>query len=191
MLRGPNDPLPPTTQRILVTGASGAGKSTLRQTISDILGLPTVELDSLHHGPGWTQRPSFIADVEQFAAGPEWVVEWQYAQVRPLLLQRADTLIWLDHSKFTVTQRVVRRTLHHESTEASYGTATVSRLCTRSSPTPNTSSAGPGTPIRSGETKLRPSRAKTTGPSSCASAVNPKSISGSAAPSTRWRPKED
>lgn len=109
---GPTDPLPPTTQRILVTGASGAGKSTLRQTISDILGLPTVELDSLHHGPGWTQRPSFIADVEQFSAGPEWVVEWQYTQVRPLLLQRADTLIWLDHSKLTVTQRVVRRTLH-------------------------------------------------------------------------------
>lgn len=112
VLRGPNDPLPPTTQRILLTGASGAGKSTLRQTISDVLGLPTVELDSLHHGPGWTQRPSFVADVEQFSAGPEWVVEWQYTRVRPLLLQRADTLIWLDHSRFTVTQRVVRRTLH-------------------------------------------------------------------------------
>lgn len=112
VLRGPNDPLPPATQRILVTGASGAGKTTLRQTISDVLGLPTIELDSLHHGPGWTQRPSFLADVEQFAAAPEWVTEWQYGQARPLLLQRADTLIWLDHSRFTVTHRVVRRTLH-------------------------------------------------------------------------------
>src|SRR5689334_20550443 len=55
VLRGPSDPLPRTTQRILVTGASGAGKTTLRQTISDVLDLPTVELDSLHHGPGWTK----------------------------------------------------------------------------------------------------------------------------------------
>lgn len=112
VLRGPRDPLAPTTQRILVTGASGAGKTTLRQTISDVLDLPTVELDSLHHGPGWTRRPSFLADVEQLSAAPEWVTEWQYGQARPVLLQRADTLVWLDHSRFTVTHRVIRRTLH-------------------------------------------------------------------------------
>ena len=112
VLRGPDDPLLPTTRRILVTGASGAGKTTLCQTISNVLALPTVELDALHHGPGWTARPSFLADVEQFVAAPEWVTEWQYGQARPLLLQRADTLIWLDHNRFTVTHRVVRRTLH-------------------------------------------------------------------------------
>ena len=51
VLLGPADPLPPTARRILVTGATGAGKSTLRQTISTALQLPTVEIDSLHHGP--------------------------------------------------------------------------------------------------------------------------------------------
>ena len=111
VLLGPADPLPPTTRRILVTGPSGAGKSTLRQTISTVLQLPTVEIDSLHHGPHWTPRPTFAADVDQFTAGRCWVVEWQYAQVRALLLDRADTLIWLDHSRWTVTHRVVRRTL--------------------------------------------------------------------------------
>lgn len=38
-------------------------------------------------------------------------MEWQYSQVRPLLLSRADTLVWLNHGRWTVTQRVVRRTL--------------------------------------------------------------------------------
>lgn len=117
VLLGPADPLPPTTRRILVTGASGAGKSTLRQTISTVLQLPTVEIDSLHHGPHWTPRTTFAADVDHFTSGPSWVVEWQYAQVRALLLDRADTLIWLDHNRWTVTHRVVRRTLrrriHH------------------------------------------------------------------------------
>ena len=108
---GPEDSLPHTTARILVTGASGAGKSTLRDTISTALRLPTVEIDSLHHGPHWTPRPSFAAEVEQFTAGPRWVIEWQYSEVRALLLDRADTLIWLDHNRWTVTQRVVRRTV--------------------------------------------------------------------------------
>jgi adenylate kinase family enzyme len=115
--QGPSDPLPPTTRRILVTGASGAGKSTLRETISTILSVPTVEIDSLHHGPEWTPRPTFAADVDHFTSRPSWVIEWQYAQVRELLLRRADILIWLDHRRWTVTHRVVRRTvrrrIHH------------------------------------------------------------------------------
>jgi adenylate kinase family enzyme len=110
-LRGPLDQLPSTTRRILVTGASGAGKSTLRETISDTLGYPTVEIDSLYHGPDWSPRPAFAADVDHFTSGPSWVVEWQYRDVRELLLSRADTLIWLDHSRWTVIQRVVRRTV--------------------------------------------------------------------------------
>ena len=111
MLLGPGDPLPSTTRRILITGPSGAGKSTLRETISEALHLPTVEIDSLHHGPNWSCRPTFVADVDQFTSGPSWVIEWQYARVRPLLLSRADTLVWLNHTRWTVTQRVVRRTV--------------------------------------------------------------------------------
>jgi adenylate kinase family enzyme len=110
-LYGPSDPLPPTTRRILVTGPSGAGKTALRQVISTALDLPTVEIDSLYHGPDWTPRPTFATDVDQFTSGPGWVIEWQYSQVRALLLARADTLIWLDHNRWTVTHRVVRRTL--------------------------------------------------------------------------------
>ncbi|WP_232374887.1 P-loop NTPase family protein [Mycolicibacterium mengxianglii] len=111
MLHGPLDPLPPTTRRILVTGSSGAGKSTLRETISTTLHLPTVEIDSLYHGPNWKPRPTFAADVDHLSSGPCWVIEWQYSQVRALLLDRADAVIWLDHSRWTTTQRVVRRTL--------------------------------------------------------------------------------
>ncbi len=110
-LRGPADPLPPTTRRILVTGASGAGKSTLREMIGVTLQIPTVEIDSLYHGPHWTARPTFAADVDEFTSAPRWVIEWQYAEVRSLLLDRADTLVWLDHGRWTVMQRVIRRTL--------------------------------------------------------------------------------
>ena len=110
-LLGPTDPLPQSSRRFLIAGASGAGKSTLRVVVSDLLDLPTVELDSLHHGPNWTRRPTFVADVDSFTSEPAWVTEWQYSSVKPLLLSRSDVLVWLDHTRWTVMHRVIRRTL--------------------------------------------------------------------------------
>ncbi|QFZ24750.1 AAA family ATPase [Saccharothrix syringae] len=107
---GPSDDLPHPPRRVLVTGTSGSGKTTLARFVADALGLPRVELDSLFHGPQWTPRPEFEADVRRFARGAAWVAEWQYSSVRPLLLERADTLVWLDHPRHLVMRRVVVRT---------------------------------------------------------------------------------
>jgi adenylate kinase family enzyme len=96
-------------QRVLIAGSSGAGKSTLAATLSRRLGLPYTELDSLFHGPGWVPRPQFLDDVRAVAGGSRWVSEWQYESARPVLLERADTLIWLDLPRFTVMHRVLRR----------------------------------------------------------------------------------
>lgn len=105
-------------QRILIAGTSGAGKTTLGRRLSQATGIPHTEIDSLYHGPEWTPRPEFVADVQRLVAGDQWIVEWQYRKVRPLLLERADTLIWLD-PPYTVTlgqvtYRTVRRRLLHE-----------------------------------------------------------------------------
>jgi adenylate kinase family enzyme len=105
------DPLASTPRRILVAGTSGSGKSTLAVRISTALDLPYVELDSLFHGPSWTPRDSFEADVEAFSAGPRWVTEWQYRQVRSLLAARADLLVWLDLSRARVISQLAPRTL--------------------------------------------------------------------------------
>jgi adenylate kinase family enzyme len=96
---------------VLVAGTSGAGKTTLARAVAGILNCPHAELDALHHGPGWTKRPEFEDDVRRFAAGPTWAVEWHYAAVRDLLLERADCLVWLDLPRTTVMTRVVRRTV--------------------------------------------------------------------------------
>ena len=76
-----------------------------------LLGLPYVELDSLYHGPNWTPRNEFQAEVEAFTSQPRWVCEWQYRQVRRLLLDRAETLVWLDYRRPLVMYRVIRRTI--------------------------------------------------------------------------------
>lgn len=94
-----------------MAGASGSGKTTLAARIGEALGTPHIEIDGLHHGPNWTPRPSFVADVEDFTAKPHWVTEWQYTVVRPLLADRADLMVWLDLPRSTVMRQVVRRTL--------------------------------------------------------------------------------
>jgi adenylate kinase family enzyme len=105
------DPLPGRPRRVLVAGTSGAGKTTLARTVAARLGCPHVELDALHHGPGWTPRAEFEADVDRFTAGPAWATEYLYPAVRELLLDRADLLIWLDLPRGLVMRRVIRRTV--------------------------------------------------------------------------------
>lgn len=97
--------------RIVVAGVTGSGKTTLARRIGAALDLPVVEMDALHHGPGWIPRPGFLEDVRAFAARDDWVCEWQYPAARPLLADRADRLVWLDLPTWLVMWRVVRRTV--------------------------------------------------------------------------------
>jgi adenylate kinase family enzyme len=106
-----DDPVPPGPRRVLVAGSSGAGKTTLAAALGARWGIPHHELDALHHGPDWVPRPQFAADVAAFAASAEWVAEWQYDAVRPLLLARATLVVWLDLSRPRVYAQVLRRTV--------------------------------------------------------------------------------
>jgi adenylate kinase family enzyme len=98
-------------QRILVAGVSGAGKSTLARRISERTGIPYTEIDALRHGPGWVPRETFERDVEIFTRADRWITEWQYRELRPLLAERADTLVWLDLATVLTMTRVIRRTI--------------------------------------------------------------------------------
>lgn len=106
------DPLPQTPRRIVVAGVSGAGKTTFATRIDTATGIPHTELDALFHGPAWTPRPQFEADVRALIAQDAWVTEWSYGVARPLLAEAADLLVWLDFPFWRVTfPRVVRRTV--------------------------------------------------------------------------------
>ncbi|MEO8528439.1 MAG: AAA family ATPase [Pseudolysinimonas sp.] len=98
-------------RRIAIAGVSGAGKSTFAARLADRHELRYQELDELHHGPGWSVLPDFVDKVERLTAEPAWVTEWQYHQVRTMIAERADTLIWLDYPISLVMARVIRRTV--------------------------------------------------------------------------------
>ena len=106
-----DDPLTHRPRRVVVAGTTGSGKTTLARRIGAILGLPVTEMDALHHGPAWTPRPEFMAEVEAFTSGDAWVSEWQYPDARELLADRADTMVWLDVATPLTMAQVVRRTV--------------------------------------------------------------------------------
>ena len=84
----------------------------MARRIGALLGIPQVDIDGLFHGTDWVPRPSFLADVDAFTAGPSWVTEWQYDSARPLLAERADLLVWLDLPRGAVMRQVIWRTVH-------------------------------------------------------------------------------
>ncbi len=100
-------------QRISVVGSPGSGKSTLSRALAGRLGLPHVELDAIHHQPGWVPLPAeeYRRRVAELAARDRWVVDGNYSAVRPLVWARADTVIWLDPPRRTVMRRLIWRTL--------------------------------------------------------------------------------
>jgi adenylate kinase family enzyme len=108
---GPGDALPYPPTRVLVGGTSGSGKSTLAREVSTLVGLPYIEIDALHHGPGWTVRPEFRSDVEALSEQPGWITEYQYAPARPVLLAHSDLVVYLLLPRALVMGRVVRRTI--------------------------------------------------------------------------------
>ena len=110
---GPPDRVP---RRIVIAGTSGAGKTTLARQVGEKLGLPHTEIDALFHGPDWTPRPEFQADIEELVQQERWVTEWQYPAARPLLAAHADTLLWLDYPRALIMWRVVKRTLKRWAT---------------------------------------------------------------------------
>lgn len=104
-------PVPRAPSRILVAGTSGSGKSTAARTVAEELGLPYTELDQVHWLPGWRSSPTFIDDVAALVASPSWVTEWQYREVRGVLRERAELILWVDTPTLLTLWRVTHRTV--------------------------------------------------------------------------------
>jgi adenylate kinase family enzyme len=102
-------------RRVNVKGISGSGKSTFALELARRLGLPYVELDSLHHGPKWSEPTDevFRARVQAaMHAAPEgWVIDGNYeGKLAELVLAEADTIVWLDLPFRVKARRLWRRT---------------------------------------------------------------------------------
>jgi adenylate kinase family enzyme len=99
-------------RRIAIIGSTGSGKSTLARSLSQRLGVPHTELDSLHWLPGWIERDDadFRPLVDAATAQSNWVIDGGYSEVRDLVWGRADTIVWLNYGFFRTAWQLLRRT---------------------------------------------------------------------------------
>ena len=101
-------------QRFSVVGSTGSGKTRTAYRIGDAMGIPVLELDSIHWGPNWTptHRDTIRVQVEEFTPGDAWVVDGNYrAMAQDLVWDAADTVVWLDLPFRTNAAQLLRRTL--------------------------------------------------------------------------------
>ncbi|HEY8573822.1 AAA family ATPase [Phenylobacterium sp.] len=100
--------------RIMVVGTSGSGKTTMARRLSRALGVPHVELDAINWQPGWValtdgDEAEFVRRVAAATAGEAWVTDGSYTQTWPVLLPRAEAVVWLDYPRRLIMRRVIQR----------------------------------------------------------------------------------
>jgi adenylate kinase family enzyme len=100
-------------RRVSVVGTSGSGKSTLSRELARILDCPWLELDSVYHQANWTplETGEFLRRVTAVAGQESWVIDGGYSAIRPVVLGRADTVVWLDLPKRVVMRRIIWRSV--------------------------------------------------------------------------------
>jgi adenylate kinase family enzyme len=98
---------------VILASASGSGKTTVGRALAQRRGIPFVELDALVHGPGWTETgdDELRRLLAPILAEPAWVVDGSYSsKLGTMVLDSADTVVWLDLPIRVWFPRLVRRT---------------------------------------------------------------------------------
>jgi adenylate kinase family enzyme len=100
-------------KRIAILGRGASGKSTLARRLSEITGLPIIELDKIVWQPGLTAMPrdEWKLVQEKLVAEDAWIMDgdlgpYDAVEVR---LRAADTIILLDFSLLRCAWRALRR----------------------------------------------------------------------------------
>ena len=100
-------------ERILIIGCGGAGKSTLARQLGEKLKLPVVHLDKLYWKPGWVQesREEFDRKLALELEKSKWIIDGNFNRTMPQRLQKCDTILYLDFSRWACLRGVIKRIL--------------------------------------------------------------------------------
>ena len=98
-------------KRIMIMGSSGSGKSTIATKLGELLNLPVVHLDKLRFLPGWEAISATDLEQKVKAAADqgEWIIDGNHLETRDYRLERADTVVFLDFSRYICLLRTIKR----------------------------------------------------------------------------------
>ena len=98
-------------ERVLIIGCSGSGKSTLARAMGEKLGLPVIHLDQLWWKPGWENftREEFDEKLNAVLTESRWIMDGNFQRTLPKRLEKCDTVIYLDFSRWACLRGVMHR----------------------------------------------------------------------------------
>ena len=100
-------------ERIVIIGCPGSGKSTLARALGEKLDLPVVHLDRLWWTKGWKNvtRDEFDARLANALKLDSWIIDGNYSRTMDARLQKCDTIIYLDYSRWLCLLGFLQRLL--------------------------------------------------------------------------------
>lgn len=100
-------------KRIAIIGTSCSGKTTLACTLSRILAIPHIELDSLFWKKNWQteQKKKFREKVSQVVRQDIWIIDGNFSVVRDIVWEGADTIVWLNYPFHVIILQALVRSI--------------------------------------------------------------------------------
>jgi adenylate kinase family enzyme len=104
-------------KKIILIGSGGSGKSTLASQLGKILSIEVYHLDAIFWKPGWISTPKDEQKAVQaeLVSRDSWVIDGNYGGTIDIRLQAADTVIFLDLSRWICLSRVLKRSFQYRN----------------------------------------------------------------------------
>lgn len=103
--------------KIAIVGNSGSGKTTLAKELSELLGIPRIELDQYFHQPNWTHPTSqefkeTVSSLIQSHTDSGWIIDGNYQRrLEDIVPLSADFIIWFNLERRVVIYRILKRSI--------------------------------------------------------------------------------
>ncbi|WP_455661447.1 DNA topology modulation protein [Pradoshia sp.] len=103
--------------RVVIIGNGGTGKSVLARELGKSTGLPVFHLDAVFWKSGWepTPKDEWMMKVEELVRRPAWIMDGNYSSTMDLRLKEADTIIFLDYSRWMSIYGIVKRRIMYRN----------------------------------------------------------------------------
>ena len=100
-------------KRIVIIGCPGSGKTRLARLLGEKLHLTVVHLDRLWWKSGWENvtQEEFDARLEKALSLDSWIIDGNYSRTMDARLQKCDTIVYLDYSRWVCLWGMLQRVL--------------------------------------------------------------------------------
>ena len=103
-------------RRIAVVGTSGSGKTYVAEALAAKLDITYIGNDAIIWRPGWQETPheDRVVEIDAATSADAWTFDGNLTPGNPddrIVMERCDTIVWLDLPRWQVWSQVVRRTL--------------------------------------------------------------------------------